>query len=249
MPIFRLSKQALFPAPRLAEPDGLLAVGGDLSPSRLLLAYSMGIFPWYNEGDPLLWWSPDPRCILEPRGFHLSRSLAKQLRRQPFTVTFDQAFHQVVAACAELRASTGTWLGPDMRQAYGRLHELGYAHSVECWQGEALAGGVYGVALGGCFFGESMFHRIGGASKAALFALAERLRTGGGELIDCQLPTAHLFSLGAREIPRQEFLRRLRRGGVDPSTSPPHSPLFPPDFSGTDLPSPLAPLEEGSRGI
>jgi leucyl/phenylalanyl-tRNA---protein transferase len=227
MPIFRLSAQLAFPPPELAEADGLLAVGGDLSPQRLLLAYSLGIFPWYNEGDPILWWSPDPRCILDPRDFHRSRSLAKLLRRQAFTVTCNGAFPQVVAACAELRASSGTWLGPDMRQAYGRLHQLGYAHSVECWQGEELAGGIYGIALGRCFFGESMFHRVSGASKVALLALAQRLREGGGELIDCQLPTAHLHSLGARDISRDEFLRRLRQGGVSPGGEPQRSPLFP----------------------
>jgi leucyl/phenylalanyl-tRNA---protein transferase len=227
VPIFRLSPQLLFPPPRLAEPDGLLAVGGDLSVPRLLLAYSQGIFPWYNQGDPILWWTPDPRCIIDPADFHISRSLTKLLHRRSFITTCNQAFTQVVAACAELREQNGTWLGPDMRQAYGRLHQLGYAHSVECWQGEELVGGVYGVALGGCFFGESMFHRVSGASKVALLALSERLRQGGGELIDCQLPSAHLFSLGAREIPRDEFLRRLRRGGVTPSTTPPRSPLFP----------------------
>jgi leucyl/phenylalanyl-tRNA---protein transferase len=227
MPIFRLSAQLAFPPPELAEADGLLAVGGDLSPQRLLLAYSLGIFPWYNEGDPILWWSPDPRCILDPRDFHLSRSLARLLRRQSFTVTCNGAFQQVVAACAELRASSGTWLGPDMRQAYGRLHQLGYAHSVECWQGEELVGGIYGVALGRCFFGESMFHRVSGASKVALLALAQRLREGGGELIDCQLPTAHLHSLGARDISRGEFLRRLWRGGVSPQGEPQRSPFFP----------------------
>jgi leucyl/phenylalanyl-tRNA---protein transferase len=227
VPIFRLSAQLAFPPPHLAEADGLLAVGGDLSAERLLLAYSLGIFPWYNEGDPLLWWSPDPRCIIDPQDFHRSRSLARLLRRQPFTITCNQAFAQVVAACAELRQSAGTWLGPDMRRAYGRLHRLGYAHSVECWQGGVLVGGVYGVALGGCFFGESMFHRVSGASKVALSALAERLRQGRGELIDCQLPSDHLFSLGAREITRDEFLRRLRRGGVTPSTRPSPSPFFP----------------------
>jgi leucyl/phenylalanyl-tRNA---protein transferase len=223
--IFRLSSQLVFPPTHLAEPDGLLAIGGDLGAQRLLLAYSLGIFPWYNEGDPLLWWSPDPRCVLDPRHFHRSRSLTKLLRRQSFTITCNRAFSQVVAACAQLRESTGTWLGADMRRAYERLHQIGYAHSVECWQGEMLVGGVYGVALGRCFFGESMFHRVSGASKMALFALAERLRDG--ELIDCQLSSAHLLSLGAREIPRDEFLRRLQRGGVTPSTSPARSPFFP----------------------
>jgi leucyl/phenylalanyl-tRNA---protein transferase len=226
MPIFRLSPQLAFPPAHLAEPDGLLAVGGDLGPERLLLAYSLGIFPWYNEGDPLLWWSPEPRCIIDPQEFHLSRRSARLLRHPALTITCNRAFPEVVAACADLRQSSGTWLGAEMRQAYGRLHQLGYAHSVECWQGGVLAGGVYGVTLGGCFFGESMFHRVSGASKVALFALAKRLCEGGGELIDCQLPSAHLFSLGARTIDRAEFLRRLQRGGVTPSISPPRSALF-----------------------
>lgn len=222
MPVYQLIDQPVFPPPELAEPGGLLAVGGDLSTPRLLLAYSMGIFPWFNDGDPILWWSPDPRCILEPAELKVSRSLAKVLRRQDFTVTFDRDFEGVIDACAERRRQDeGTWITEGMRQAYIRLHHLGYAHSVEvCRQGE-LAGGLYGVCLGRCFFGESMFHRLANASKVALAELARHLSSRQFELIDCQLPTAHLASLGARTIPREEFLRRLRLGRVAPSTMPP----------------------------
>lgn len=228
MPVYRLNEQLLFPPPEWAEPDGLLAVGGDLSPARLLLAYSMGIFPWFNEGNPILWWSPDPRCVLEPDGIRISRSLHKTLRQQKFRISFNQAFPQVIAACAETRRKNepGTWITGSMRNAYERLHELGFAHSVECWQGEELAGGVYGVCLGRCFFGESMFHRHRDASKVALAALARHMETRGWELLDCQLPNPHLLSLGAREISRSEFLTRLRRGGVvaSPRQTPPTFP-------------------------
>jgi len=222
MPVYRLIDQLVFPAPELAEPDGLLAVGGDLSPRRLLLAYSMGIFPWFNEEDPILWWSPDPRCILEPGRLTVSRSLARVMRRETFFVTFDQAFGEVIASCAQVRkcGGEGTWITGEMLEAYCRLHEMGFAHSVECWQEGALVGGLYGVCLGRCFFGESMFHRAANASKVAFVSLARRLEEQGFELIDCQLPTPHLKSLGADEIPRDEFLRRLRQGGVRPSTLP-----------------------------
>ncbi len=228
MPVYQLIKQLVFPPPGLAEPEGLLAVGGDLSPERLLLAYSSGIFPWFNEDDPILWWSPDPRCILEPDQVRISRSLARTLRRGAFAVTFDRCFHAVIEGCAAVRTEKGegTWLSSRMADAYLRLHELGYAHSVECWRGEVLVGGLYGVVLGRCFFGESMFHRETDASKVAFVTLVRRLRGEGVELIDCQLPTAHLASLGAVEISRRDFLGRLRRGGVTPSTMPVRSPLL-----------------------
>lgn len=216
-PLFRLTKDLLFPPPELAEPDGLLAVGGDLSAERLLLAYSMGIFPWFNEGDPPLWWSPDPRCIIEPHAVHISRSLAKTLKKGLFDISFDRAFAEVISACSDLRREgEGTWITPEMETAYERLHDLGYAHSVECWRDGELVGGLYGVCLGRCFFGESMFHRITDASKLAFVALCEEAREKRFELIDCQLPTPHLKSLGAREISRTEFLLRLQRGGVAP---------------------------------
>jgi leucyl/phenylalanyl-tRNA---protein transferase len=219
MPVYHLIDQPVFPPPELAEHGGLLAVGGDLSTPRLLLAYSMGIFPWFNEGDPILWWSPDPRCILEPTELKISRSLAKVLHRQEFTVSCDQSFAEVIDACAEVRRQKeGTWITAGMQQAYVRLHRLGYAHSVEVWRDGALAGGLYGVCMGRCFFGESMFHRVANASKVALVELARHLQARRFELIDCQMPTPHLVSLGARTVGRDEFLRRLRRGGVTPST-------------------------------
>lgn len=214
MPVFRLTDELIFPPPSLAEPDGLLAVGGDLTPERLLLAYSMGIFPWFNDGDPPLWWSPDPRCVLNPKGVKISRSLAKVLRKGVFDVTFDKAFGQVISACASLRRKTGegTWITPKMEEAYLRLFALGYAHSVECWCDGALAGGLYGVSLGRCFFGESMFHRVRDASKVAFVALSRETERQGYELIDCQITNPHLISLGAEEIPRGTFLKRLAEG-------------------------------------
>lgn len=224
MPVFRLSSRLVFPPPDLAEPEGLLAVGADLSPPRLLLAYSSGIFPWFNPEDPILWWSPDPRCVLEPGEIHLSRSLVRTLRRGHFVVSSDRAFPEVIRACAEVRMGPGggTWLSREMIAAYQQLHELGYAHSVECWQGGELVGGLYGICLGRCFFGESMFHRVTDASKVALAWLCRRMEEMGCALIDCQLPNPHLLRLGAREIPRQEFLDRLRRAGVTPSPRPPY---------------------------
>ncbi|MEO5348666.1 MAG: leucyl/phenylalanyl-tRNA--protein transferase [Magnetococcus sp. YQC-3] len=214
MPIFQLSGRPLFPSPEWAEADGLLAVGGDLSPRRLLAAYSAGIFPWYSEGQPILWWSPDPRLVLYPERLHLSRSLRKTLRRQEFTVTFDRSFAQVIHACGELRREKGTWITAGMERAYLRLHQMGYAHSVESWLLDAgelrLAGGLYGVALGGCFFGESMFHRYPEASKVAFVTLVERLRGWGFPLIDCQMATDHLLRFGAEELSRPQFLLQLQ---------------------------------------
>lgn len=211
MMIFKLSEELLFPSPHLAEDDGLLAVGGDLSVDRLLLAYSMGIFPWYSEGDPLLWWSPDPRMVLAPGEFHCSRRLARSMRQGRFTVTFDQDFARVIKECAAPRRTQGgTWIVPEMQDAYIRLHEEGWAHSVECWQGEKLAGGLYGVSLGGFFFGESMFSKVANGSKVALASLAAHLDTWDFDLIDCQMHTPHLLSLGAREISGDEFRRRLQ---------------------------------------
>lgn len=222
MPIFRLSPALVFPPASAAEPNGLLAVGGDLSPERLLLAYSSGIFPWFGPGDPLLWWSPEPRALLEFPHLHISRSLAKALRQQRYEISFDQAFSEVMLACAEVRLHTGegTWIGPEMQAAYGELHRRGYAHSVECWQGGELVGGLYGLAIGRGFFGESMFHRRTDASKVAFVQLARLLAAGGFAFLDCQLPTPHLTSLGAREIPRAEFLLRLSAACGPPSCQP-----------------------------
>jgi leucyl/phenylalanyl-tRNA--protein transferase len=195
----------------LRSPNGLLCAGGDLSPGRLVEAYSHGIFPWFSEGDPILWWSPDPRMVLFPDELKVSRSLRRTLARGPFETRFDTAFRAVVEACAAPRdGHGGTWIVPEMIEAYTRLHELGFAHSVESWSGGALAGGLYGIALGKVFFGESMFTRAPDASKVALVRLVERLRGADYRLIDCQQATAHLASLGAREIPRRTFAQLLQ---------------------------------------
>lgn len=194
----------------LREPNGLLAAGGDLSPERLLAAYRHGCFPWYQDGQPLLWWSPDPRTVLYPNELHVSRSLRKRLRQGGYRVTFDQAFADVIKGCAGPRSYTdGTWITTPMQQAYLRLHAMGVAHSVEVWQGEQLVGGLYGLAMGGLFFGESMFSRATDASKVGFVTLVEHLRDWGFALIDCQMPTRHLESFGARSIPRAVFAQAL----------------------------------------
>ncbi|HUF21747.1 MAG TPA: leucyl/phenylalanyl-tRNA--protein transferase [Burkholderiales bacterium] len=196
----------------LTEPNGLLAAGADLSVARLLEAYRLGIFPWYGEGEPILWWSPDPRMVLLPAEVRVSRSLAKVLRRNPFHVTADTAFANVIEACRGPRTGQpGTWITTEMKDAYIRLHRAGYAHSIEVWQGDELAGGLYGVAIGRAFFGESMFTRTTDASKVALVALARQLQRWAFGLIDCQMKTAHLESLGATEIPRDDFARRIAK--------------------------------------
>lgn len=209
----RLPPEPVFPPPSsaLRDPNGLLAIGGDLSPARLLAAYRQGVFPWYSPGDPILWWCPDPRMVLFPAEFKISRSLAKTLRNADYSVTLDAAFPAVIHACATTprRGQQGTWLTSEMQSAYTWLHQLGYAHSVEVWRAEALIGGLYGVALGKAFFGESMFSHARDASKIALAHLVRYLQTNGFGLIDCQMETAHLASLGARPIPREEFLSRL----------------------------------------
>lgn len=212
MPVYRLTKHVLFPPPNHAE-DGLLAVGGDLSSKRLLLAYANGIFPWYSDDEPILWWSPDPRTVLPPEEFHVSRSLQKLLKKGVFSLTLDTAFEAVISACAGVprRHEKGTWITPEMRAAYVNLHRLGFAHSVECWREGALVGGLYGVSLGASFCGESMFSKESNASKAALAALVTQLKRWGFELIDCQVSNPHLLRLGAREIPRDDYLHRLRR--------------------------------------
>ena len=194
----------------LTDPDGLLCVGGDLSPTRLLAAYRRGIFPWFSEGQPILWWSPDPRTVLYPAEFKVSRSLAKTIRNRGFTVSVDRAFAEVMARCADERLRPeGTWISPQMCAAYQRLHELGLAHSYETWDGRSLVGGLYGVALGQVFFGESMFSLARDASKVALAALVRAMIERNGRLIDCQVASAHLESLGARSIPRRQFVREL----------------------------------------
>jgi leucyl/phenylalanyl-tRNA---protein transferase len=199
-----------FPDPRAADSDGLLATGGDLEPATLLAAYRQGVFPWPMDGFDLLWWSPDPRAILPPDGVHVSRSLARTLRCGRFRVTIDAAFDDVIAGCAEPRATHDeTWITPAIRSAYGRLHRLGWAHSVEVWADGALAGGLYGVAIGALFAAESMFHRVSDASKVALVALGQHARAVGVQLVDVQMPTPHLTSMGAVTLSRERYLKEV----------------------------------------
>jgi leucyl/phenylalanyl-tRNA--protein transferase len=207
-----LARGAPFPPVQsaLRDPNGLLAAGGELSSERLLEAYRRGIFPWFSEGDPILWWSPDPRMVLFPEELRISRSLAKTLRNRRYEVRFDSAFDEVIAGCAGPRSrEAGTWITDEMIAAYRALHALGWAHSAETWIDGALAGGLYGVAVGQVFFGESMFSRSADASKIALVALVAHLKSADFRLIDCQMRTQHLESLGAREIPRRRFSRLL----------------------------------------
>lgn len=207
-----LNKDEPFPplASALREPNGLLAAGGDLSPQRLIAAYTHGIFPWFNPGDPILWWSPDPRMVLFPGELKVSRSLRKTLNKQPFEIHFDTAFQQVMEACAAPRDEHGgTWIAPAMIAAYTELHRQGLAHSVESWRDNQLVGGLYGVSLGRMFYGESMFSSVTDASKIAFVHLVKQLEIWGYGMIDCQMKTAHLASLGAREISRAEFSQKL----------------------------------------
>ncbi|MDD2949895.1 MAG: leucyl/phenylalanyl-tRNA--protein transferase [Sulfuricurvum sp.] len=206
----KLTYHLSFPNPADASKEGVVAYGGDLSPSRLMMAYRLGIFPWYSKGDPILWWSPDPRLILELDDFKLSRSLRK--KRAHFEVRFDTAFSQVIRECsmAPRRGQKGSWIVPDMIEAYETLHALGHAHSVEAYQNGMLVGGLYGVSVGGVFCGESMFAKVSDASKVAFAVLVEHLRKWGYSFIDCQVPTNHLKSLGAKEVSREHFLERLK---------------------------------------
>ncbi len=212
LPILKPDAGLDFPPVETASPEGLLAVGGDLRPERLLAAYRRGIFPWYSDGQPILWWSPDPRAVLYPDNLNISRSLHKTLRAEKFRVTFDRRFRDVMQACAAPRSkdpAAGTWITAAMIEAYTELHRLGHAHSVETWRGAELVGGLYGVALGGAFFGESMFARATDASKVAFVRLVRQLARWGYTLIDCQQYTGHLARFGAKAIPRREFLHRL----------------------------------------
>ena len=208
MPIFRIPRQHVFPDPSLADPSGLLGVGGDLHTHRLLLAYRSGIFPWYSEYQPFLWWSPDPRLVLYPDELHVSRSLAKRMRRGDYRITADRDFESVILRCARTPrpGQSGTWITRAMIDAYLELHSLGYAHSVEAWDGDDLVGGLYGVAIGRLFSGESMFARSPDASKVALVALVRQLDRWGFPMVDCQVHTDHLERFGAREIPRADYL-------------------------------------------
>jgi leucyl/phenylalanyl-tRNA--protein transferase len=208
-----------FPPVDSATPDGIVAVGGNLSPGMLLSAYRQGIFPWYSDNEPILWWSPDPRFVLFPGELSVSKSLRRTLRRDRFSISFDSRFHQVVEACkqAPRPGQEGTWITPDMQEGYSRLHELGYAHSVEAFADGELAGGLYGVSLGRCFFGESMFSRVSDASKVALVALVHTVATLGFPFIDSQVYTSHLARFGAREIPRAHYLRLLEEAIRQPT--------------------------------
>ena len=211
MRLVQLSRHTIaFPSPEVAlrEPNGLLALGGDLSPARLLMAYQRGIFPWFSPGDPILWWSPDPRAVLWPGEFHVSRSMRRFHKSSPYRVTLNHAFGQVIDGCAEDRHE-GTWITQDIVLAYHRLHELGHAHSVEVWCDDTLVGGMYGVAQGALFCGESMFSRRENASKTALLVFSEFFFRAGGRLIDCQVLNPHTASLGAVEIPRRDYLEHL----------------------------------------
>lgn len=219
MPVFRLSEKISFPPPQFAEPEGLLAVGGDLSEKRLLLAYRMGIFPWFSIGDPILWWSPDPRLVLYPDELKISKRLQRIIHQEIFEITSDTAFDRVIESCAQVRVKDHqeTWILAEMIEAYGRLFESGYAHSVEVWHKGELAGGLYGVSLGGCFFGESMFTYVSNASKVALVGLCRFLKQMSFDFIDCQVTTAHLLRMGAREIPRSYFLKELKKSTDKPT--------------------------------
>jgi leucyl/phenylalanyl-tRNA---protein transferase len=211
MPVYQLIEEIVFPHPSLAEKDGLLAIGGDLSPERILTAYVNGIFPWYSKKDPILWWSPDPRCVLFPDQYKPSKSLLSLIRKKIFEIRFDNDFDSVIGNCATVKRykEKGTWITPEMKKAYQLLHKLGYAHSVEAYKDGKLVGGIYGVAIGKVFFGESMFYHVSNASKVAFFYLVMRMKENGFDLIDCQITTQHMLNMGAEEISREEFLNIL----------------------------------------
>lgn len=215
MPVFWLSEDNIsFPHPNQANEDGILAVGGDLSPERLLMAYRMGIFPWFNPGDPILWWSPDPRFVLFPKELKVAKSMRPYFNQKKFRVTVDRAFEEVMRACQNQRRKGqlgGTWITENMIEAYTMLHHQGFAHSVEVWKDDFLVGGLYGIAFGNIFFGESMFAQVSNASKFGFISLVQRLEKLGFELIDCQQQTRHLESLGGRCISRSDFLASLGR--------------------------------------
>ncbi len=235
MPVYRLTDAPAFPSPDEAEPDGLLAVGGDLRPERLLTAYAMGIFPWYGDDLPILWHSPDPRLVLIPSRLRVPRSLKKAVRRGKLAIRMDTAFDGVIRACAGAArpSQDGTWITDDMVEAYVALHDLGFAHSVEAWNGNELVGGLYGVSLGRVFFGESMFAREADASKIALVWFVRQFDAWGFDLIDCQIHTEHLERFGAELWPRDRFLEALGRS----LESPPRRGrwCFDPDFTPTEL--------------
>jgi leucyl/phenylalanyl-tRNA--protein transferase len=213
MPVFKLSKEIIFPHPSLANEDGLLAVGGDLSTERIITAYLNGIFPWYNEDEPILWWSPNPRCVLFPNKFKPSKSLLSIIKKNVFEVRFDAIFKTVIEKCAttKRKGEPGSWITTDIKKAYIKLHKLGFAHSVETYKDNELVGGLYGIAIGSVFYGESMFHSIPNASKVAFYFLIEKLKQLNFEIIDNQMTTPHLLSMGAEEISREKFLEILKK--------------------------------------
>jgi len=211
MPIYQLSDDLIFPPVAGAE-DGVVALGGDLTPERLLLAYSEGLFPWYNEDQPIIWWSPDPRFVLFPSKLHVSRSMKKVMKTGAFEVTYNERFEEVIAACKQIQRTgqQGIWINDEMELAYTRLHDLGHAHSTEVWKGGKLVGGMYGVRVGDVFCGESMFSKVSNASKAGLISFLSKFESEGGVLLDCQVYSDHLASMGAEEISRKSFLEYLK---------------------------------------
>lgn len=218
MPIYKLTDELVFPDPREASDEGLLAYGGDLSPKRLVAAYSLGVFPWYDEySQDIMWWSPNPRMVLYPDKFRLTKSLRRRIKRQEFEIRYDSAFDQVIEACSKAprEGQDGTWITEEMQDAYINLHKLGIAHSVECWQDDRLVGGLYGISLGQMFFGESMFHRVSDASKVAFYYLSELAKDLEFSIIDCQMHTDHLESMGAEEISRESYLQLVDNNPVD----------------------------------
>ncbi len=219
MPIYQLPNEPLFPHASEAEADGLVAIGGDLSEKRLIAAYASGIFPWYSDNDPILWWSPDPRLVLYPDRFKLSKSLKQKINRKTFNIRVDFAFEEVVENCAKTKrtAQDGTWITEEMKEAYIKLFNRGLAHSIETWEGNKLVGGLYGISLGAAFFGESMFHKRADASKVAFYYLAEMCKKWNFAFIDCQVTNPHLLSLGAEEIMRDEFLDTLADAIEEPT--------------------------------
>ncbi len=219
MPIFSLSEELVFPDVELATEDGILAVGGDLSPERLMLAYKRGIFPWFSEENPIIWWAPNPRFILYPNKLKISKSLRTVLNKNEFKVTYDQMFEKVIERCKRVKRKDqeDTWITDDMREAYCELHHLGFAHSVEVWKNEKLVGGLYGISLGKCFFGESMFAEVSNASKVGFAQLVQDLLKEEFVMIDCQVYTDHLASLGAELVDRKEFMHLLRSSLASPT--------------------------------
>lgn len=219
MPVFWLTDNPLsFPHPNLASKEGIVAIGGDLSPRRLITAYSIGIFPWFNPGEPIIWWSPDPRFILYPKDLKVSKSMRPYFNQKKFQITYDQHFSQVIKECKKAkrgREEGSSWITDNMVEAYCDLHRLGYAHSVEVWQKEELVGGLYGISLGKCFFGESMFTKVNNASKFGFISLVQQLEQLGFQLIDCQQKTRHLGSMGAQSIPRKQFLAFLKENAME----------------------------------